>query len=120
MNLKKWFIYWGVKTLGGSCTHLHRNTLYKRVARQWPVWIFLQYASGWVERSLVGYLAKLAGQIQLRGRSQTGPASLCSLLSSSGCRALQGIPLTGRDHRRLNVVDMETGVESIPLHVGKI
>jgi len=116
MNLKKslffddigWFIY-----------PLHTNTLYKRVARQWPVWIFLQYAASWVERSLVGYLAKLAGQIPLHGRSQTGPASLCSLLSTSGCRAVQGIPVTVREQRRLNVVDMETGVESIPLLVGE-
>jgi hypothetical protein len=73
----------------------HEHTVqYKRVASQWPVWIFLQYAASLVERSLVGYLAKLAGQILLHGRSQTGLASLCSLLSSSGCRALQGIPVT--------------------------
>jgi len=99
----------------------HEHTVqYKRVARQWPVWIFLQYAASWVERSLVGYLAKLAGQILLHGRSQTGPASLCSLLSNSGCRAIQGIPVTVREQRRLSVVDMETGVESIPLLVVKI
>jgi hypothetical protein len=86
------------------------------------VWIFLQYVACWVDGSLVGYLAKLAGQILLHGRSQTGLASHCSLCPAVAVVLyVQGfLRQYASEQRRLNIVDMETGVESVPLLVGKI
>ena len=87
-----------------------------RVAKQsgGQAGLFQYSAASCEEGGWVGYLAKPAGQILLHGRSQTGPASLCAL-----CPAIQAIPASVRQQRCLNVVGIEAGFGSIPLHIGE-